>query len=165
MSGSPFDVSVSAGPARGANATATGTALALATAGENSTFLIQARDLQSNAASEGSAFPSSYNDTGREEGTVFNVTMTRNADVLGWGEEEEGQDSDNSTVVHATVENLGESNSRLRNRCRLVYKTREYLSFLARHGDCDPPCMSALELTPPLQALSYTPSEGSVAIG
>ena len=123
VSGSPFDVSVSAGPARGANATATGTALALATAGENSTFLIQARDLQANAASEG-AFPSSFNDTRREEGKVFNVTRTRNADVVGWGEEEEGYDSDNSTVVHGRVENLGESSSRLRTMCCLVYKTR-----------------------------------------
>lgn len=105
-------MSVSAGPAQGANATVSGSALALATVGENSTFLIQARDLQANPAKEG-AFSSSYNDTGGDEGAVFNVTMTRNADVAGWGEEgeEEGQDNDNSTVVHATVEYLGENNS------------------------------------------------------
>ncbi|CAN0115936.1 unnamed protein product, partial [Laminaria digitata] len=62
--GSPFDVTVSAGPAQGANATVSGSALALATAGENSTFLIQARDLQANPAGEEGMFSSSYNDTG-----------------------------------------------------------------------------------------------------
>lgn len=123
VSGSPFDVSVSAGPAQGANATVSGSALALATAGENSTFLIQARDLQANPAREG-AFSSSYNDSGGEEGAVFNVTMRRNADVAGWGEEEEeeekGQDNDNSTVVHATVEYLGGNNSSRLEKIRLL---------------------------------------------
>eukprot|EP00752_Nemacystus_decipiens_P001537 g1506.t1 len=41
VSGSPFDVEVTAGPPSGANATVSGSALALATAGENASFVIQ----------------------------------------------------------------------------------------------------------------------------
>lgn len=41
VSGSPFEVEVSAGPPSGTNATASGSALALATAGENASFVIQ----------------------------------------------------------------------------------------------------------------------------
>ncbi|CAN0052216.1 unnamed protein product, partial [Ectocarpus sp. 13 AM-2016] len=52
VAGSPFEVDVSAGPARGANATASGSALALATAGNNSSFIIQARDGGANPAAE-----------------------------------------------------------------------------------------------------------------
>lgn len=41
---------------------------------------------------------------------MFDVTLTRNADVVaGW--EEEGQDNDNSTIVHAAVEHIGENNN------------------------------------------------------
>ncbi len=43
VSGSPFEVDVSAGPPRGANATVWGSALVLATAGKNASFYIQVR--------------------------------------------------------------------------------------------------------------------------
>lgn len=111
MSGSPFEVDVSAGPARGVNATASGSALALATAGKNASFVIQARDQAANPAgvdSEGeqSQEGGSTSTTTQATEIVFNVTLTRTDDAQ---EDEDSGGADNSTtVVAATVEHLGE---------------------------------------------------------
>lgn len=101
-SGSPYKVEVSAGPARGANATVSGSALSLATAGENASFVIQARDKEANPA-DGESGISNILGGGQE--TIFNVTLRRNGDVPG---SEEVGDMDNSTTVKALVEYIGE---------------------------------------------------------
>ncbi|CAM9996213.1 unnamed protein product, partial [Ectocarpus sp. 12 AP-2014] len=106
VAGSPFEVNVSAGPARGANATASGSALALATAGKNSSFIIQARDGRANPAAEESEIKADEEGVGWTAGTipsVFNVTLTR---IDGVGLDGDQEDSANSTVVYAAVEDI-----------------------------------------------------------
>lgn len=108
VAGSPFEVGVSAGPARGANATASGSALALATAGKNASFIIQARDGGANPAAEESEIKADEEGVGGTAGTtssVFNVTLTR---IDGVGLDGDQDDSANSTVVYAAVEDIGE---------------------------------------------------------
>lgn len=112
MSGSPFALEVLAGPPRGANATASGSALALATAGENSSFIIQARDRQANPAATTAAedrtvseTSASFAWTGNEYEDLFNVTLTRTrGDAQDMGDDDAW---DNSTIFHAVVEPLG----------------------------------------------------------
>eukprot|EP00903_Cladosiphon_okamuranus_P013586 g12653.t2 len=102
LSGSPFEVEVSAGPPSGANATASGSALALATAGENASFVIQARDEQANPAVEvdEAGAEATTASTGTPS-TIFNVTLTRTS------VDDDSEDTDASTPVHATVQHLG----------------------------------------------------------
>ncbi|CAM9570598.1 unnamed protein product, partial [Ectocarpus fasciculatus] len=106
VAGSPFEVDVSAGPARGANATASGSALALATAGNNASFIIQARDGGANPAPEESEILVDEDEVGgtaRTTTVVFNVTLTR---IDGVGLDGDEEDSANSTVVYAAVEDI-----------------------------------------------------------
>lgn len=108
VTGSPFEVDVSAGPARGANATALGSALALATAGNNASFIIQARDAGANPAAEESERDADGEGVGGTTGTtsaVFNVTLTR---IDGVGLDGDEEDSANSTVVYAAVQDIGD---------------------------------------------------------
>ena len=72
---------------------------------------------------------------------MFNVTLTRNADVAGW--QEEGGDNDNSTVVHATVEYIGIRKNRLGSICCLEYTGG--VGFLAEHGRVIPPVHPRLQ--------------------
>ncbi|CAM9146088.1 unnamed protein product, partial [Ectocarpus sp. 8 AP-2014] len=106
VAGSPFEVDVSAGPARGANATASGSALALATAGKNASFIIQARDGGANPAAEESEEHADEEGMGGTAGTTssaFNVTL---AMIDGVGLDGDQEDSVNSTVVYAAVEDI-----------------------------------------------------------
>lgn len=97
--GSPFEVDVSPGPARGANSTVSGPALALATAGHNASFVIQARDRESNPTADDEEVYA-IQSAGGDAGAVFNVTLWRSGGY--W------EDGDNSTVVDASVEYIGE---------------------------------------------------------
>lgn len=97
--GSPFEVDVSAGPARGANSTVSGPALVLATAGHNASFVIQARDRESNPTADDEDFYAIHS-AGGDAGAVFNVTLRRSGGY--W------ENDDNSTVVDASVEYIGE---------------------------------------------------------
>lgn len=105
VSESPFEVDVSAGPARGANSTVSGPALSVATAGKNASFIIQARDRESNPAAGADDDEDVYatdSDGGDAAGAVFNVTLRRSNGGYYYSE-------DNDTVVDASVEYIGES--------------------------------------------------------
>lgn len=103
MSGSPFDIDVTAGPPRGANSTVSGSALILATAGENSSFVIQARDGKDNPTTKADDYDIEIDGFvneekgdafGSEETAAFNVTLKTT-------------EGDNSTVVTASVQPIG----------------------------------------------------------
>lgn len=108
VSGSPFHVDVEAGPARGSNATVSGMALVLATAGRNASFIIQARDREANPIDDHRDGENASDAPGKEQGTVFNVTLTRHESGSGWKE-----GGSNAIVVAASVEYIGESKTNL----------------------------------------------------
>lgn len=83
VSGSPFEVDVSAGPPRGANATVWGSALALATAGKNASFYIQVRsdnfDVTNTRCSAYSFFGKAWQ---LESWIVFSTPAARSSTIL-----------------------------------------------------------------------------------
>lgn len=104
MSGSPFAVDVTAGPPRGANCTVSGSALALATAGEYASFVIQARDGKDNPTTKADDYDikiDGFMDEEESDGFCSEETAAFNVSLKRIGE-------DNSTVVTASVQPLGE---------------------------------------------------------
>lgn len=113
VSGSPFKVTVVAGPTRGANSTVTGTGLSLATAGKIASFTVQARDREANPAAdeiesqgvESGAEESEEEDDKQFTNISFNGTLSRMMDHDSVG----GGDRDNSTTFYASTKYLGET--------------------------------------------------------